>query len=49
MSDCGPGFVLAELVQIGCTFANAGAVSSVGEVGLCSQEQSINHCMEIPG
>lgn len=30
MSDCGPGFVLAELVQISRVFANVGAVSLVG-------------------
>lgn len=34
MSDCGPGFVLAELVQISRVFANVGAVSLVGEVSL---------------
>ena len=47
MSDCGPGFVLAELVQIWCSFASVGAASFVEEVGLRSQEQSINHCTEI--
>jgi len=34
MSDCGPGFVLAELVQISRIFANVGSESLVGEVGL---------------
>jgi len=48
MYDCGPGFVLAELVQIWRNVALVSAVSFVEEVGLCGQEQSINHCVGIP-
>lgn len=48
MWDCGPGFVLAELVQIWCNFAGVSATSFVEEVDLCGQEQSINHCIEMP-
>lgn len=44
MQYCGPGPVLAEQVQIWCNFATVGAASFVEEVGLSSQEQSVNHC-----